>query len=58
MNNFFLSMNSYYFKHGILIGCIFGGSFTYIITTLYIDKYYILIPNKMSSFHRYIAKIQ
>jgi hypothetical protein len=45
-----MGMNSYYFKHGILIGCIFGGSLTYIITTLYIDKYYILIPNKMSSF--------
>ena len=43
-------MSTFQFKHGILIGCIFGGSLTYIVTTIYIDKYYILIPNKMSYF--------
>ena len=42
-------MNAYYFKHGLFVGCIFGGALTYIITILYIDKYYILIPNKVSN---------
>ena len=43
-------MSTFNFKHGLLVGCIFGGSLTYIITRLYIDKYYMLIPNKMSYF--------
>jgi len=38
------------FKKGFFIGSIFSGSLTYLFTNMYIDRYYFLTPNKMSSF--------
>jgi len=52
MNHSFL-----YFKQGLLCGTAISGSLTYIFTTLYINKYYILIPNNISYFLDTYTKI-
>ena len=42
--------NNLYFKQGFFIGTFFSASLTYLLTNVYIDKYYILIPKNMDSF--------
>lgn len=48
-NNLFIIMNSLSlpFKKGLLIGTLFGTSFTFFIQKKYIDKNYLLTPKNI-----------
>lgn len=37
-------MNNLYLKQPFFIGSFFSASLTYLVTNMYIDRYYILIP--------------
>lgn len=43
-------INHLYYKQGLITGGLFSCTVTIILTNMYIDNYYILIPKKMSAF--------